>query len=125
MEFRRVLFRSKPFHMPKSCPVCGNQVEHPEGEVAYRCVNKKCPALQRKGLYHFISRKAFDIDGLGPKTVNVLLDQGLIQDAADLFELKEGDLAPLERFGEKSAANVVRAISERTRITLDRKSTPL
>ena len=112
--------KEKPFHMPKSCPVCGNQVEHPEGEVAYRCVNKKCPALQRKGLYHFISRKAFDIDGLGPKTVNVLLDQGLIQDAADLFELKEGDLAPLERFGEKSAANVVRAISERTRITLPR-----
>lgn len=112
--------KEKPFHMPRTCPVCGNQVKHLEGEVAHRCVNKKCPALRRKGLYHFISRKAFDIDGLGPKTVNVLLDQGLIQDAADLFELKEGDLAPLERFGEKSASNLVKAISERKHIMFPR-----
>ncbi len=112
--------KEKSFRMSKRCPVCGGEIAHPAGEVAYRCVNKKCPALKREGLYHFVSRKAFDIEGLGPKTINALLDQSLIQDAADLFDLKEGDLAPLERFGEKSAANVVGAIRIRKEISLSR-----
>ncbi|TSC73517.1 MAG: DNA ligase (NAD+), partial [Parcubacteria group bacterium Gr01-1014_70] len=112
--------KEKPFHMPKKCPVCGFVVGRAEGEVAYRCVNKNCPAQKREGLYHFVSRKAFDIDGLGPKIIDALLDQGLIQDAADLFELQEGDLVPLERFGEKSAKNLIDAIRERKQITLSR-----
>ncbi|OGZ43060.1 MAG: hypothetical protein A2719_01705 [Candidatus Ryanbacteria bacterium RIFCSPHIGHO2_01_FULL_45_22] len=112
--------KEKTFHMPTKCPVCGNSVDRAEGEVAYRCVNKNCPALKQKGLYHFVSKKAFDIDGLGPKIIDVLLDQGLMQDAADLFELKEGDLAPLERFGEKSASNLVKAISEKKQVPFSR-----
>ncbi|OGZ47732.1 MAG: hypothetical protein A3J55_03690 [Candidatus Ryanbacteria bacterium RIFCSPHIGHO2_02_FULL_45_17b] len=112
--------KEKSFHMPTKCPVCENSVERAEGEVAYRCVNKKCPARKREGLYHFVSKKAFDIDGLGPKIIDVLLDQGLIQDAADLFELKEGDLALLERFGEKSASNLVKAIKEKKQVLFSR-----
>ncbi|KKU53308.1 MAG: ligase protein [Parcubacteria group bacterium GW2011_GWA2_47_10b] len=75
---------------------------------------------KRKVLYHFVSKHAFDIDGLGPKTINALLDQGLIQDAADLYDLKEGDIAPLERFGEKSAQNIIEAIAKSKKITLPR-----
>ena len=112
--------REKTFRMPVHCPVCGARVIQRAGEVAYRCGNPHCPALKREGLYHFVSRKAFDIDGLGPKIIDVLLDQSLIQDAADLFALKEGDLMPLERFGEKSAANLVRAVQARKKIELAR-----
>ena len=110
--------KEKNFHMPKKCPVCKSAVERKSGEAAYRCANKQCPALKREGLYHFVSKKAFDIDGLGPKIIDALLDQGLIQDAADLFDLQEGDLAPLERFGEKSASNLVKAIQEKKHIVL-------
>lgn len=110
--------KERAFRMPKRCPVCGTAVVKKEGEVAYKCPNQNCPALKREGLYHFVSRKAFDIDGLGPKIIDALLDQGLIQDAADLFDLKEGDLVPLERFGEKSAANLVRAVQNRKVVSL-------
>ncbi len=84
------------------------------------CTNKFCPAKHRENLYHLVSKHAFDIDGLGPKIIDVLLDEGLIQDAADIFDLKEGDVAPLERFGEKSAQNIVGAIKEKTKISLPR-----
>lgn len=110
----------KAFHMPKRCPVCDEHVVKDDGGVLTRCVNKKCPSKKREGLYYFVGKNAFDIDGLGPQTIDVLLDQGLIQDAADLFDLKEGDIAVLERFGEKSAGNIVRAIEKSKRITLDR-----
>ena len=112
--------KEKAFHMPKKCPVCKQVVVRREGEVAYRCVNPNCPALKREALYHIVSRKALDIDGLGPKIIDALLDQGLIQDASELFLLKEGDLAPLERFGEKSASNLVQAIQARKKIALPR-----
>lgn len=112
--------REKFFHMPKQCPVCGKPVEQKSDEVAYRCVNAVCPALKREGLYHFISRKALDIEGLGPKSIDALLDNGLIQDAADLFALAEGDLVPLERFGETSAKNLVEAIRARKVILLQK-----
>ncbi len=112
--------KEKTFHMPTKCPVCERMVERKNGEAAYRCANKQCPALKREGLYHFVSKKAFDIDGLGPKIIDALLDQGLIQNAADLFNLQEGDLAPLERFGEKSASNLVKAIQEKKHIVLPR-----
>jgi len=112
--------KEKAFRMPRACLVCGTRIVRREEEVAYRCPNQACPALKREGLYHFVSRKAFDIDGLGPKIIDALLDQGLIQDAADLFDLKEGDVVPLERFGEKSAANLVGAIQERALAPLER-----
>jgi len=112
--------KEKPFHMPTLCPVCGQSLKKGSGGVLIRCMNKECPARHREALYHFVSKKAFDIDGLGPKTINALLDEGLIQDAADLFSLKEGDLVPLERFGEKSASNLREAIDASRRIPLAR-----
>lgn len=111
---------AKSFSMPKFCPVCGKPVVRKEGEVAYRCVNPDCPAVNREGTYHFVSRKGFEIVGLGPKIIDVLMDEGLIQDAADLFMLKEGDIAILERFGEKSAGNLIRSIAGRKNIPLSR-----
>ena len=110
----------KEFHMPKRCPVCGKQIEKDKGGVVDYCKNKLCPARHREWLYHFVSRKAFNIDGLGPKILNAFLDHGLIQDASDIFELKEGDIAPLERFGEKSAENIVLAVKNSRKITFAR-----
>ncbi len=117
-EFRRG--KEKEFHMPAKCPVCGHRAERDKGGPLTFCQNKKCPAKHREGIYHFVGKNAFDIDGLGPKIVDVLLDQGLIQDAADIFDLREGDLSPLERFGEKSAENIVRAIHAKEKISLPR-----
>ncbi|MDP2676436.1 MAG: NAD-dependent DNA ligase LigA [bacterium] len=110
--------KEKAFYMPRACPVCKEKIIK-EGAI-HKCINKKCPARHREHLYHFASRVAFDVEGLGPKIIDALLDSGLIQDAGDLFELKEGDIAPLERFGEKSAENLIRAIHERKKITLPR-----
>lgn len=106
------------FHFPTKCPVCGHAVFEDASGILVRCTNRHCPALKQEALYHFVSKKAFDIDGLGPRIIDALLDQGLIQDAADLFLLTEGDLAPLERFGEKSAKNLVEAIANAKKITL-------
>ena len=110
--------KERQFHMPKKCPVCARAVTK-DGPLTF-CTNKNCPAKHRENLYHFVSKHAFDIDGLGPKIINALLDQGLIQNAADLFDLKEGDLVLLERFGEKSAENLVAAIRERKKISMPR-----
>lgn len=112
--------KEKIFHMPKNCPICGKKVERDEGGVLLKCVNKKCPSRQRRGLYYFASKSALDIEGLGPQSINLLLDEGLIQDSADIFELKEGDLVPLERFGEKSAQNLVKSIQSRKIVSLPR-----
>ena len=108
------------FTMPRVCPSCKTKLEKSETEVLLRCPNTNCPARQRRGFYHFVSKKAFDIDGLGPKIIDRLLDEGLVQDPSDIFSLKEGDLASLERFGEKSAENVVAAIQEKKEIPLSR-----
>lgn len=124
-QVKEVLKRLRPreareFRMPKKCSVCGAAIERKAGEVAYRCPNEKCPSRSREGIYHFVSKRAFDIQGLGGKTIDILMDQGLIQDAADLFLLKEGDISVLERFGEKSASNIVSAIHARKKISLSR-----
>ncbi|MDP3762932.1 MAG: NAD-dependent DNA ligase LigA, partial [bacterium] len=112
--------REKEFHMPKKCPVCERGVKREKGGPLTFCKNKFCPAKHRENIYHFVSKHAFDIDGLGPKIVNVLLDRGLIQDAADIFDLTEGDIQPLERFGDKSAANIVSAVKAKSKISLPR-----
>ncbi len=112
--------KEKEFHMPKICPVCGKKAEREQGGVILKCVNKKCPSRQRRQMYYFASKSAFDIEGLGPQSINLLLDEGLIQDPADIFELKEGDLVPLERFGEKSAQNLIKSIQARKTVTLPR-----
>lgn len=110
----------KKFKMPEVCPICGSRVERKPGEAAHRCTNTRCFAIEFKGLTHFVSKQAFDIDGLGPKILEKLVTEGLIKDAADLFTLKVGDLEPLERFAEKSAQNVIDSIDQSKGIELSR-----
>ncbi|NLM96105.1 MAG: NAD-dependent DNA ligase LigA [Halanaerobiaceae bacterium] len=103
----------KPFIMPAECHVCGAEVVREKGEAVARCTNiTGCPAQRREGILHFISRDAMNIDGVGPALIDQLLEKGLIEDYADLYALSFEDLLPLERMGEKSAENAVRAISE-------------
>jgi len=106
----------KNFRMPEKCPSCGTKLV--KEEVAFRCPNPKCFARQRRNFYHFASRSAFNFDGLGPKIIDKLIDEGLVSDPSDLFDLKEGDIVPLERFAEKSAENLIKAISEKKEIYL-------
>lgn len=110
--------KEKAFHMPEKCPVDESKVVR-DG-VAYKCSNKNCGARQREGLYHFVSGNAFNMEGLGPKIIDRFLDEGLINDAADIFTVQKGDIAALERFGEKSAENVVAEIEARKKIALDK-----
>jgi len=112
--------KERKFKMPKNCPVCGRKLVKPEGEAIWRCPNPDCSARQRRYLYHFVSKGAFDIEGLGPKIINQLLNENLINDPGDIFELKEGDLIPLERFAEKSAKNLIEAIQSKKEISLGR-----
>ena len=112
--------KEKSFHFPKKCPVCAGEIKRIDGQVAYKCTNKDCPAIKREGIYHFVSRSAMNIEGLGPKIIDQLMDAGLITDSADLYLLKKEDLLNLERFGEKSASNAVESIQERKKITLNK-----
>ncbi len=112
--------KERAFRMPRKCPLCGSPVKQHEGEVAYVCTNKSCYGQQRERLYHFVSKKALDIDGLGPKIIDQLLDSGLIRTAADLFTLTVDALQPLERFAETSANNIVEAITKARRVPLYR-----
>jgi DNA ligase (NAD+) len=110
--------REKAFKMPTQCPVDGSPVVR-DGAIS-RCSSRTCAAQHREQLYHFVSRAAFNIEGLGPKIIDKLLDEGLISDAADIFTLQKGDLAALERFGEKSAENIVQEVAQKTHVTLPR-----
>jgi len=101
----------RPFRMPKNCPECGSAVHRAEGEVAYRCVNAACPAKRKESLLHFASRHAMDINGLGDKIVDQLVDKSMVKDVADLYTLELDDLANLERMGEKSAQNLLDQIA--------------
>ncbi len=111
---------SAPFVMPDRCPVCGEAVVREEGEVATRCVNASCPAQVREAVRHFASRKAMDIEGLGDKLVEKLFDEKMLIDAASIYDLDAGRLAELERFGEKSAANLMEQIERSKRSGLSR-----
>ena len=110
--------KEKEFHMPSKCPACHELVERFADQVAYKCVNKSCPATRREAIYHFVSKKAFDIDGIGPKIIDQMMDAALIHDAADLFTLKKEDLLNLERFAGKSAENTVNAIRDKKQVPL-------
>ena len=110
--------KEKSFTMPADCPVDGSPVVR-DG-VAYRCSNKKCGARNSETIRHFVSRAAFDIRGLGEKIIDRFIDEGLISDVADIFTLTEGDIETLERFGERSAQNIVREIAEHKRVSLPR-----
>lgn len=112
--------KEKEFKFPKTCPVCGSDLRKPEDEVVWRCLNPNCQAQKREFLYHFVSGKAFDIKGLGPKIIDQLINENLVSQPADLFGLEEGDLAVLERFGQKSASNLISAIRDSTKVPLSR-----
>lgn len=101
---------STPFVMTAVCPSCGAAVTREPGEAVTRCTNAECPAQLARHLIHFASRDAMDIEGLGPAVVTALLDNGLVKHPYDLYTLRAEDLAGLERMGEKSADNLLRAI---------------
>lgn len=110
----------KEVEIPSLCPECGWRVERQGEEAAIRCTNPHCPALGREGLIHFVSRDAMNIDGCGPSVINALLDAGLVRDAADLYSLRKEDLLKLERMGEKSADNLLAALTESKKNELDK-----
>lgn len=99
-----------PFVMPHTCPECGSPAKRAAGEAAWRCTNAHCPARNREAMYHFVSRGAMNIDGLGPQLINQLLAAGKIADVADLFYLTSDDLLELPRMGAKSVENLLAAI---------------
>ena len=111
---------AQPFQMPSRCPVCGTTLVRPPGEAVTRCPNPDCRGALRRAILHFASKGAMDIDGLGEKIIDQLLDEGLVKNLPDLYRLTEADLIPLERFAEKSAGNLVAAIQQSKTVSLDR-----
>ncbi|HNQ45500.1 MAG TPA: NAD-dependent DNA ligase LigA [Syntrophorhabdus sp.] len=103
--------QERPFTMPEECPVCGEKVVRQPGEAIRRCVNINCPAQIKGSIEHFASKRAMDIDGLGEKLVEQLVDKKAINDVSDLYYLKKDDLLQLERMADKSAQNLLDAIS--------------
>lgn len=101
---------AEPFVFPDTCPVCGAPVSRDADGAAIRCTGAECPAQLLRNLTHFASRDAMDIEGLGPAVVQQLVDSGLVRNAADLYSLHAADVAKLDRMGEKSAENLIRAI---------------
>ena len=111
----------EPWQMPEQCPECGSTVEQVEGEVVARCSGGLvCPAQRRRAIEHFASRTAMDIEGLGSKVVAQLVEHGLVHSPADLYRLDESTLQQLDRMGEKSASNLIRALEHSRRTTLPR-----
>lgn len=102
----------KDFVMPSVCPECGEPTVRLEGEVAVKCINISCPAQIRRGMIHFVSREAMDIDGMGESIITLFLKEGLIKDVSDIYYLKKEQIVPLERMGEKSADNLIKAIEK-------------
>ena len=102
----------KEFHMPELCPICSSEVVREYGEAAYRCTGIDCPAQRKRNIIHFVSKGAMDIDGLGPAVIEQLLDNSLIETAADLYYLKKEDIAKLDKMGEKSAQNLLNSLEK-------------
>ncbi len=120
--------KEKVFSFLKNCPECGFPVQKKkiggegkkEESAAYYCVNKKCPAKDRRRLYHFASKKAFNIEGLGPKIIDLLVENNLVASYDDFFTLKKGDLMALPRFAKKSADNLLEEIDKARNVELPR-----
>lgn len=112
----------KPYEFPTYVEGCGGDgaIERIPGQVAYRCVSVDTEAVHKRRLYHFVSKKCFNIDGLGPKQIDLFLDNGLITTYADIFSLKKGDIEVLPRMGEKSAENIINAIEKAKKIDCSR-----
>ncbi len=112
---------ARPFVFPHTCPACGEPVTRLPGEAAWRCVNLSCPAKLRESMVHFVSKSGLDIQGVGRKWIEQLVDDGRLNSPVDLFGLTEGELLGYERMGEKSASNFVAALAAaRAEATLDR-----
>ncbi len=111
---------SRPYTLPELCPVCGSHAVRPEGQAAKRCVNASCPARLKETIRHFASRNAMDIEGLGAKLVEQMVDRGLITNPADLYSLDADTVARLERMAKKSAANLIDALERSKRPHADR-----
>lgn len=114
------LGKEEKIKVPLVCPMCGGEIEKVGSEVAYRCLNKRCYAVNLRRISHFVSRGAANMEGLGPKIIEQFLTKGLIKDIADLFSLKKPDLLSLERFAEKKADNVINTINEKKILDLSR-----
>ncbi len=112
--------KEKKFHFPDHVEDCEGPIERIVGEVAYRCVNKNSFMQKRRRFHYFVSKKAFDIDGMGPKVIDALLDNGIIANIDDIFTLKKGDLLELPRFAEKSVDNLLESIEKARKVTLPR-----
>lgn len=124
-EISRVIIEKRPadseeYQIPTRCPVCESKLVHLDGEVALRCVNPMCPAQIKEGLAHFASRNAMNIDGLGPKIIEQLWDKKLVRDFADLYRLNEEQLLTLDKFGEKSATNLLTSIDNSRHNSVER-----
>ena len=110
----------KKIVFPSLCPLCNSKLIRPEGEARWYCKSKKCKGTRKGRLYHFVSQKGFDIEGLGKKAIEKLFEEKIISTPDDIFSLKEGDLLPIERFAEKSIKNLIQAIEERKKIPLSK-----
>lgn len=112
--------KEKEFKMPQSCPVCGTRVIHKRGEVAVRCPNRNCPAQIRAALRHFVSKGAMDIEGIGERIIDQMIEKGLVKEELDLYYLTLEDLKRLEGIQDKSATNILNAIEKSKKTTLAR-----
>jgi len=119
MESRRT-GKEKKFQIPGTCPVCGAHVVRLPDEAAHRCQNISCPAQIKQQIQHFASRTAMDIEGLGSKLVDQLVEKGLAKNVADLYSLSEQDWANLDRMADKSAQNIIDALENSKHISFDR-----
>lgn len=124
-EISRVVLEKRPadseeYQIPTHCPVCNSELVHLDGEVALRCVNPMCPAQIKEGLAHFASRNAMNIDGLGPKIIEQLWDKKLVRDFADLYRLNNDQLLTLDKFGAKSASNLLTSIDNSRHNSVER-----
>lgn len=108
----------KEIIVPVDCPMCEGKVEKISGEVAYRCVNLNCYAINLRRLFHWAGKGAAGIDGLGPKILEQLVKEGLVNDISDIYTLTEGDLKPLERFAERSATKLIESINIKKEMSL-------
>ncbi len=113
------------FNMPTKCPDCGAEVVRLDGEAAYKCTGISCPAQRKRNIIHFVSKGAMDIDGLGPAVIEQLIENNLIETAADLYYLEKEQISSLEKMGEKSAENLLNALEKSKNNELSRIITAL
>ncbi|MFN8790225.1 MAG: NAD-dependent DNA ligase LigA [Bdellovibrionales bacterium] len=112
--------KSRPFKLPTECPCCGEAVVKPEGEVISRCVNPLCPAILKESLKHFVSRRAMNVEKVGDRLIETLVDEGLVKTYSDLYRLKKAALLNLERMGDKSVDNILKSVETSKSSTLAR-----